>query len=587
MKNNIVRRTALIVACVAFAIIFILYASRLFQKTEYNVSPIQNWNTPSGSETFELPQTLKWDNDGKCEIFTTLPDTLRTADEYICFWTYLSSVEVLVEDEVVYHYNNSATESFGKASTSQWNFLKLPSDAAGKRLTILLESPYTDTQPHIAEVMLGDLHDLHHWQNQRYYVARFLDDSMFWVGAFLILFGIIKKSSKKYHVWIGLFLILFSCYLRTATKSVPLEGITPFAKDFLCYFSMFTLSLPFTLYTHSRVERNFKRIWCEILLYLEIAATVICFLLHFFGVVDIHYTLSIGIGILFFALISAIYFAINYYLKKRAKGALVSLISPLTLLVVFAAEYIKFYFVGFLPFSTGLLSRLAAIVILFLESQVFIRGIIKESKKQEEIENEHRNLKLQMLTENIRPHFILNTIGAIRTLIPKDPERASNLMLDFSKYIRDRIDQKDYYTPVPFLEELDNIQTYLSLEKARFGDTIEVFYNCTDTQFRILPLTVQPFVENSIKHGLFTVKDGGKLWISTYSTPKGDHVVEITDNGVGFEANQIEEAMNNKKAVGMRSAVMRLESLMKANISIYSNSETGTNVKIQIPKAGE
>ena len=49
----------------------------------------------------------------------------------------------------------------------------------------------------------------------------------------------------------------------------------------------------------------------------------------------------------------------------------------------------------------------------------------------------------------------------------------------------------------------------------------------------------------------------------------------------------IEEAMNNKKAVGMRSAVMRLESLMKANVSIYSNSETGTNVKIQIPKAGE
>jgi LytS/YehU family sensor histidine kinase len=192
-----------------------------------------------------------------------------------------------------------------------------------------------------------------------------------------------------------------------------------------------------------------------------------------------------------------------------------------------------------------------------------------------------------MLTENIRPHFTLNTIGAIRTLIPEDPQSASDLMLDFSKYIRDRIDQKDYYTPVPFLEELDNIQTYLSLEKARFGDTIEVFYDCTDTQFRILPLTVQPFVENAIKHGLFTVKDGGKLWISTYSTPKGDHVVEITDNGVGFEANQIEEAMNNKKAVGMRSAVMRLESLMKANVSIYSNSETGTNVKIQIPKAGE
>lgn len=591
MKKSITYRIALILACVGFSIIFISYASKLFITTKYDVSSIQNWSSSSSdSEFFQLPKTLDWDENGKCEISTTLPKTLSTNNKYLCFWTYLSSVEVSVDDEVIYHYNNSGTEAFGAASTSQWNFVKLPIDSNGKQLTISLNSPYINTQPHFEEVMYGDLHDLHRWQTREHYFSRFLDDCILAIGIFFILYGIVKKfdkTSHECHVWVGLFLILFSFYLRTGTQSLPLENITPYDKDFICYFSMFTLSVPFTLYTHSRVERNFKRIWCELLLCLEIAAATICFLLHFFGMVDIHFSLPIGIFLLFFALISAIYFAIDYYLKKRAKDALFSFISLLVLLIVLVAEYIKFYFVGFFPFGTGLLSRFGALIALFFNGSLFFRDILGENKEKERIADEHRNLQLQMLTENIRPHFILNTIGAIRTLIPKDPERASNLMLDFSKYIRNRIDQKDYYTPVPFLEELDHIQTYLSLETARFGDTIDVFYNCNDTQFRILPLTVQPFVENSIKHGLFTVKDGGKLWISTYTTPKGDHVIEITDNGVGFETSHLEEAMQNKKAVGMRSAIIRLETLMKANVSIYSNSETGTNVKIQIPKAGE
>lgn len=587
MKKNNAYQYALVLACVTLVMVLIFYSSRLFRAPEYKVSKLQGWNSTSNSETFKLPKSLKWDKEGKCEISTTLPDTLTSEDESLCFWTYLSSVEVLVDDEVIYHYNNSETESFGAASTSQWNFVKLPEGANGKRLTISLESPYTNIQPHIAEVMVGELHDLHHWQNQRYYLACFLDDSMLWIGAFIALFGLFKQNNKKpntYLVWIGLFLVLFSLYLRTATKSLPLDSITPYAKDFICYFSMFSISVPFTLSLRNRVSKKYKLIWCDVLLYAEIITAAVCFMLHFFGLVDIHFSLVFGIGILFIALISGVYFGLNYYYKNKTKSALFSAVLLLALFVILLIEYVKFFFVGFLPFSTGLLSRLAAIVLLVLEVYAFVRNVVKNSREQAKIENEHRNLQLQMLTENIRPHFILNTIGAIRKLIPKDPQKASDLLLDFSRYIRDRIDQKDYYTPVPFLEELENIKTYLSLERARFGDTIEVFYNCTDTNFRILPLTVQPFVENAIKHGLFTVKNGGKLYISTYAAPNGDHVIEIKDNGVGFEINQLEESMKNKKAVGMRSAVVRLETVMKANVSIYSNSETGTNVKIQIPK---
>ena len=579
--------TFLTLVCLGLLVVATFYLPSLIKKPKYDIHYIQDWTeTPDGTESFSLPHAIKWDENGEYRMYTTLPE-LKESTDNICFWSYLSSVEVFLENELIYYYHNVGTGSFGMASTSNWNLFELPKNASGKQLTVLLKTPYTDTEPRINAVVCGDVHDLHHWLSQKYYTYRFSEDLMFWFGLLLIVAGLIlgiKTSRYNGHIWGGVLLVLFGIYTRTATQSLPLENLTPYAIGFLCYFSLFTIPIPLTLYTRAKVKSSkIKTFTCEILTYAELFVAVTAFSLHRFGKVDIHYSMPYAMVLLLVSLICTISFAINHYLKKRTKGALSAVLYSFLVLIILVTEYTQFYFLNFLPFKTGVISRIGAMGILVVEGYLLILDIFNDIKEKEKIKGEHKNLQLQMLTDNIRPHFILNTIGAIRTLIPSEPKRASDLLLDFSKYVRKNMEQKDYYTPIPFLEELDYIQTYVSLEKARFGDTITVHYNCQDNQFRILPLTVQPFVENAIKHGLFST-DNGKLWISTIPV-EGGHMIEIIDNGVGFDTTHLEEFMQNKKAVGMRSAVIRLETLMNANVSIHSNVDTGTCVQIVIPES--
>lgn len=239
--------------------------------------------------------------------------------------------------------------------------------------------------------------------------------------------------------------------------------------------------------------------------------------------------------------------------------------------------------------KTGILMIcLLLLVIILLELIRLSITITNGKKEQKKLKEENKNLQLQLLTGQIRPHFILNTLGAIRTLIHKDPDRASDLLYDFSKYIRKNMEQKDYSKPIPFLEELDYIETYLSLETLRFEDKLHVEYDVREDEFFILPLTIQPFVENAVKHGLLPMKQGGTVWIATCRTEKYVEV-EIKDNGVGFDVERFWDELEKRKTVGMRSAIFRLKNEMNAVIDIESSKEAGCSgslIKIQIPVKG-
>lgn len=590
MKKNNIHRIIIAASCVAMCIVLLLYAPALFHPVRYDITELQGWISPrenGTADTFDLPHPLRWDSEGVIELYTQLPEGVDNT-RYVGFWTYFSHVDVYVGETAIYHFNNSETESFGAASTSQWHFVRLPQDGGHQRLTIRLRTPYTDMNPRLTGVLYGDLHDLHHELAQRYYPFRLLEDLMVWVALVLIVVSIFYRGTARnraQQVLSGLFLLLFSFFVRTGTKSMPLEFVTPFAKDFICYFAMFTMAIPLSLYMRSKVPGHPRKVMaCNLLAIAELLLATVSFILHALGVVDIHYMLPVAMLLLFATFAMAVIFAVSLSIRQPGVTSRVAAVGPVLLWLVCTLEYANFYWFGGMNIETGLVTRTGIFLILIVEGYLFFRALNHQSRKQDRIAEEHRNLQLQMLTDNIHPHFMLNTIGAIRTIIPEDPERASDLLLDFSCYVRENLEQKDYYKPIPFVEELEYIRTYLSLERARFGDTIQVYYECDHTRFHILPLTVQPFVENAVKHGLFTVRDGGKLWITTEKAEKG-HVVEITDNGVGFDADNLQETLENKKAVGMRSAILRLESEMNATVTIRSNAESGTQVRIYIPES--
>ena len=161
----------------------------------------------------------------------------------------------------------------------------------------------------------------------------------------------------------------------------------------------------------------------------------------------------------------------------------------------------------------------------------------------------------------------------------KDPEKAFDLVRNFSLYLRGNFSELDSVTPIRFAEELKHVEHYVNIEKVRFPD-MSIDYHVETTDFVLPALSVQPLVENAIKHGLMRLESGGTVVIHSYETPT-HFCVEVTDDGMGFDTNlPVEE----KKHVGLRNIRGRLKAMVNGELIIESQIGTGTRAVILIPK---
>jgi LytS/YehU family sensor histidine kinase len=157
------------------------------------------------------------------------------------------------------------------------------------------------------------------------------------------------------------------------------------------------------------------------------------------------------------------------------------------------------------------------------------------------------------------------------------PKQAKYLTIDFSKYLRRNIGTLTSEELIPFEQEMEHAECYLKIEKARFRERLNVIYAIQCRDFSIPPLTVQPLVENAIKHGITKRASGGTVKISTYDT-ETHYVVEIIDDGVGFDTEMAE------RHVGIENVRNRISAMCKGDLSVKSTVGIGTRVTLEIPK---
>ena len=151
-----------------------------------------------------------------------------------------------------------------------------------------------------------------------------------------------------------------------------------------------------------------------------------------------------------------------------------------------------------------------------------------------------RQTRIEVMYSQIGPHFIFNTLSAIYGLVDKNPKKAKEAISTFSDYLRGNIDAIGKKGWVSFEEELKHIDSYVWIEKMRFGDDLTVEYDIDTMNFQVPPLSVQPLVENAIKHGIHKKKGPGKLTISTREE-SDCFVVEVKDDGIGFDASNFDD----------------------------------------------
>lgn len=184
--------------------------------------------------------------------------------------------------------------------------------------------------------------------------------------------------------------------------------------------------------------------------------------------------------------------------------------------------------------------------------------------------------KLQLMVAQIKPHFFFNTITTIQSLCYIDPQKASDTLGTFASYVRQNITtQTENLTP--FDQELKHVKAYVDIETLRFPN-IEVIYDIQISDFDIATFSIQPIIENSIKHGIRSRKHG-IVTLHTYKTAEAI-IITIEDNGIGFDVNILNHLDNTH--IGINNVRNRLLLLQDATMDISSNN-AGTTVTINIP----
>ncbi|MBR5125805.1 MAG: histidine kinase [Oscillospiraceae bacterium] len=195
------------------------------------------------------------------------------------------------------------------------------------------------------------------------------------------------------------------------------------------------------------------------------------------------------------------------------------------------------------------------------------------------METELKESRISIMLSQIQPHFIYNTLGTIERMCLKDPQKAFDLVRNFSLYLRGNFSELDSVAPIRFEEELKHIEYYVNIEKVRFPD-MNIEYDVEATEFVLPALSVQPLVENAIKHGLMRLETGGTVVIRSYETAT-HFCVAVTDDGAGFDTNA---PIDEKKHVGLRNIRGRLNAMVNGDLILESKPGVGTKAVIMIPK---
>ena len=211
-----------------------------------------------------------------------------------------------------------------------------------------------------------------------------------------------------------------------------------------------------------------------------------------------------------------------------------------------------------------------SIMLLAMELMLFIDQGKRYLKQKEELANQKASLAVLQM----RPHFIYNTMTSIYYLIEQDAPKAQQVTLDFTDYLRKNFTAIAKEGTIPFAEELEHMRAYLAVEQVRFEGKLFVEFDTPYTSFRLPPLTLQPIVENAVKHGVDPDLDPLTIRIQTREVKNG---VEITvaDTGPGFGVKD-----NDEPHIALANIRERLEMMCKGTLTVSEREGGGTVVSI-------
>ncbi|MGV2884847.1 ATP-binding protein [Paenibacillus taichungensis] len=195
--------------------------------------------------------------------------------------------------------------------------------------------------------------------------------------------------------------------------------------------------------------------------------------------------------------------------------------------------------------------------------------------------------EMAFLQAQIKPHFLYNALNVIIATCAVNPDKATDLLIELSHYLRGSFDFQNRDQLVPLAKELELVESYVHLEQARFEERLVVHYNIDpDVRLYLPPLSIQPLVENAIRHGVMERAEGGTVNLGI-TRENENIVIVVQDDGVGIAPERLAQVSSGRTegpgGVGLQNINRRLLSLYGQGLEIQSHLGKGTLIKFRIP----
>ena len=451
-------------------------------------------------------------------------------------------------------------------------------------LILELENPYR-----LARMDLSDSFEVTlSFEDGRY--LQFFCEAFPWILLFLLVcfFGlflfpiagfILGKINYKYLTF-GALCLFWGLYMIGKSISgflnlwIVEHTVCMMVEIMLNYFFVITV----LIYLRSHLERRVTRIIAASLASVYILMVIGALVLHFTHVIDLYASSpNIYIYTALCTVVITVLLAVEAGNNNQAVFILASW-TPLTVSIIIDAvnHYLNFADIQFYYYGIAI-TMIYQIIRLVRD----LKKQYKEAIRYQQMQKELYEAKVSIMVSQIQPHFLYNSLSSIAMLCKLDPDTAQKANITFTKYLRGNMDSLKQTTPVPFRRELEHLEKYLYIEKLRFADKLNIEYDIQTTDFELPLLSIQPLVENAVKHGVGMKEEGGTVTIATRETDT-DYEVIISDDGVGFDTTV--QKNDGRSHVGMENTRRRLKDMCNARVEITSTIGEGTVAKVIIPK---
>ncbi|MBO4235664.1 MAG: histidine kinase [Firmicutes bacterium] len=605
-----------------------------------------NWTvTIDGVSTTEsFPAHLKGGKDHAITLSRTLPSTIASYSA-IAMRNYHQVMHVYVNGNLIYTYPNNPSDNFTLISDA-WNVITLRPEYAEGTLEIILKDPsFRPFNNYIYDIYIGDSNSIIQHISDTASFPFITGIILFVIGLFIVgLSALFRKHiDQRPNIPLALALMFFSLWMMNRSRPAMFSGSN--GRIFLLSITALLLVAPFLfLFVARRSEKYRKYAYIGFIVSMLYGIFVVAArsLVRFNAetVTLVAYAFSFLALLLNQKILFDRSFGNDSIPLSREERNL-NRIEFFTL-----ALFLIGSLVGILKNNDQLITDISISSRLLINTYsiaylgIIVWRIYIVAKEREVVSHKLQESRLELMMGQIHPHYMFNTISSIRTMVKVDPDTAYNMLYDFAKYLRASVDNMTNINGIKFSEEVENIRSYANIELVRFSGKLNIEYEIESDDFLVPALSIQPFVENAIKHGVTKKPSGGTVILKSYEDDL-NYIVGIKDDGVGIgpeaayrlfgipedtgdifsDTNRLAQASmegiihdvtlldengekldvyewlktskisggapDRHKSAGMANIIMRLREMADARIEISSQVGVGASVKVSFPKNSE